>query len=472
MKPLCESTIAEIRSLLAKREVSYTDIVASITKRIAEREKEINSYITLFLEEAKEKAEKLDTNHLNHGPLTGIPIAIKDNICVKDKLTTCGSKILYNFVSPYNATATERLNGADAIFLGKTNLDEFAMGSSSETSYFGPVHNPRDLTRVPGGSSGGSAAAVAYGGAIAALGSDTGGSVRQPASFCGVVGLKPTYGRVSRNGLVAFASSLDGIGVISRSVEDAGLILETIAGVDPCDSTSVDKPVDFVTGIAEDVGGIKIGIPSEYFPKELDPEIKGIILNMVEKIAGRCQAVIDLSLPNTEYAVAAYYILAMAEASSNLARYDGVRYGHRALSQRLSELYEKTRDEGFGEEIKRRILLGTYGLSKGYYDEYYLVAQKVRTLIRNDFEQAFTKVDAIITPTTPTTAFKLGEKTQDPLAMYLGDIFTVSPSLAGLPAISIPAEELKDGLPVGLQIIGRPFDEKTILKLAHAFEKL
>ncbi len=472
MSELCQLTIGQLRERLAAREINYSDIIESIAGRIDEREKEIHGYISLFLDEAKKQAAAFDTGDKNAGPMTGIPIAVKDNICVKDKLVTCGSRILYNFISPYDATAIQRLKAAGAIILGKTNLDEFAMGSSTETSYFGPTHNPWELSRVPGGSSGGSAATVAYGGAIAALGSDTGGSVRQPASFCGVVGLKPTYGRVSRYGLVAFASSLDGIGTIARSVKDAALLLETIGGVDPCDSTSADKPVACLTGIEEGAKKIKIGIPAEYFPAGLDPTIKEIIFKMVQKIAPECQAVVDISLPNTEHAVATYYILAMAEASSNLARYDGVRYGHRALSERLVELYEKTREEGFGDEIKRRILLGTYGLSKGYYDEYYLVAQKARTLLRKDFEQAFEKVDAIITPTTPTTAFKLGEKIEDPLAMYLGDIFTVSPNLAGLPALSIPAQELKDGLPVGLQIIGRPFDEKTILKLAYAFERL
>lgn len=472
MSELCQLSIGQLRERLAAREISYSDIIESIAGRIDQREKEVHGYISLFLEEAKKQAARCDKENIKAGPLTGIPIAVKDNICVKDKLTTCGSRILYNFKSPYDATAIQRLKAAGAIILGKTNLDEFAMGSSTETSYFGPTHNPWDLSRVPGGSSGGSAAVVAYGGAIGGLGSDTGGSVRQPASFCGVVGLKPTYGRVSRYGLVAFASSLDGIGTLARSVMDAALLLQTIAGVDPYDSTSVDTPVDCLTGIEEGVKKIKVGIPAEYFPTGLDPRIKEIIFTMVKRITHECQAVVDISLPNTEHAVATYYILAMAEASSNLARYDGVRYGHRALSERLFEMYEKTREEGFGDEIKRRILLGTYGLSKGYYDEYYLVAQKGRTLFRKDFEQAFAKVDAIITPTTPTTAFKLGEKIEDPLAMYLGDIFTVSPNLAGLPAVSIPAKELKDGLPVGLQIIGRPFDEKTILKLAYAFEQL
>lgn len=464
---LCDLPIFKLRELIKKREISSKDIIESIAKRIEERESEINGYISLYIEEAKREAERVNGS-LDY-PLAGIPIAVKDNIAVKDRKLTCGSRILEPFISPYDATAIERLKTHKAIILGKTNMDEFAMGSSNENSYFGPVHNPFDLERVSGGSSGGSAAVVAYGGAIAALGSDTGGSVRQPAAFCGVVGLKPTYGRVSRYGLVAFASSLDVIGPITKSVKDAGLILSVIAGLDPRDATSVDRPIDFLEDIEKPLKDVIVGVPEEYFGEGLDKRVKEIVLKEIGGMG--CRNVVDISLPHTKYAVACYQILAMAEASSNLARYDGVRYGYRRVMESLIEMYGVTREEGFGAEVKRRILLGGYGLSKGYYDEYYLTAQRIRSLIKRDFEDAFKKVDIIITPTTPTPAFRLGEK-QDPLSMYLCDVFTAPASLAGLPAISIPTKERIDGLPVGIQIIGRPFDERTILRTAYGITRV
>ncbi len=464
---LYDLPIFKLRELIQRKEISPMDILESVIKRIEERESEINGYISLYIEDAKREIEKI-ADPSEH-PLTGIPIAVKDNIAVKGKRLTCGSKILEPFISPYDATAIERLKTHKTIILGKTNMDEFAMGSSNENSYFGPVHNPFDLERVSGGSSGGSAAVVAYGGAIAALGSDTGGSVRQPAAFCGVVGLKPTYGRVSRYGLVAFASSLDVIGPITKSVKDAGIILSVIAGLDPRDATSVDRPIDFLQDIEKPLEDLIIGVPKEYFQEGLDKEVKESVLKEIEGM--ECRDIIDISLPHTRYAVACYQILAMAEASSNLARYDGVRYGYRRVMESLMEMYGATREEGFGAEVKRRILLGGYGLSKGYYDEYYLTAQRTRSLIKRDFEDAFKRVDVIITPTTPTPAFRLGEK-QDPLSMYLCDIFTAPASLAGLPAISIPAKERIDGLPVGVQIIGRPFDEKTVLRTAYGITKV
>jgi aspartyl-tRNA(Asn)/glutamyl-tRNA(Gln) amidotransferase subunit A len=470
---LCDLTIHGLSAKLKAREVSSADIVASVTNRIREKEQGINGYITLLLDEALEQSRRLPPPARDASPLYGIPLAIKDNICTKGVLTTCGSHILSNFVSPYDAFVTEQIRKACGIIIGKTNLDEFAMGASTETSYFGPARNPHDRGRVPGGSSGGSAAVIAYGGAIAALGSDTGGSVRQPGSFCGVVGFKPTYGRVSRYGLVAFASSLDQIGPIAKDVTDAGILLAAIAGRDLRDSTSVDRPVPDFSAIGRGVKEIRVGLPDEYFVEGLDPKIGSIIRSEVKAIESGCAEVKRVSLPHTQYAIATYYLVCMAEASSNLARYDGVRYGLRAEnSATLEEQYERTRDIGFGDECKRRILLGTYGLSKGSYDEYYGTGQKVRTLIRQDFEQVFKDVDVLVTPVMPTTAFKIGGMIQDPLAMYLSDIYTTPASLAGLPAISVPCQEKADGLPVGLQIIGRAFDEATVLRVAYAFERL
>jgi aspartyl-tRNA(Asn)/glutamyl-tRNA(Gln) amidotransferase subunit A len=402
-----------------------------------------------------------------------VPIGIKDVLATRGVRTTAGSKILGNYVPPYDCTAVSRLEAAGAVILGKTNCDEFAMGSSNENSAWHPVRNPRDPTRVPGGSSGGSAAAVAADMAVATLGSDTGGSIRQPASFCGVVGLMPTYGRVSRYGLVAFASSLDHIGPFTKTVKDAAIVLRTIAGRDPMDSTSADLPVpDYVAELEKPVHDLKIGVAKEYLAEGLDREVRNAVEAAIQKLESlRCK-IIEISLPHTKYAIPTYYVVATAEASSNLARFDGVRYGYRARDVRtLSEMYRRTRDQGFGAEVKRRIMLGTYALSAGYYDAYYLKAQKVRTLIATDFEEAFSKVDAIVTPTCPTAAFKLGEKSEDPLAMYLADIYTVTADLAGIPGISIPCGQTSGKLPIGLQILGRHFDEATILRVANAYEQ-
>src|SRR5438876_8278020 len=387
--------------------------------------------------------------------------------------TTAGSKTLGNYLPPYDCTAVSRLEAAGAVLLGKLNCDEFAMGSSNENSAWKPVHNPRDLSRVPGGSSGGAAAAVAADMTVAALGSDTGGSIRQPASFCGVVGLMPTYGRVSRYGLIAFASSLDHIGPLAKTVKDAATVLRTIAGRDPMDSTSADVPVpDYVAELEKPVRGLKLGVAQEYFGEGLDDEVRHAVESAIDKLKSLGCEIVPVSLPHTPYAVPTYYLIATAEASSNLARFDGVRYSHRARGAKtLSEMYRRSRDEGFGAEVKRRIMLGTYALSAGYYDAYYLKAQKVRTLLTRDFEEAFRKVDAIVTPTSPTAAFRLGEKSNDPLAMYLADIYTVTASLAGIPGISIPCGETREHLPIGLQILGKHFGEATILRVAHAYEQ-
>jgi aspartyl-tRNA(Asn)/glutamyl-tRNA(Gln) amidotransferase subunit A len=387
--------------------------------------------------------------------------------------TTAGSKILANYIPPYDCTAVARMEAAGAVVLGKMNCDEFAMGSSNENSAFHPVRNPRDLTRVPGGSSGGAAAAVAADMAVVTLGSDTGGSIRQPASFCGVVGLMPTYGRVSRYGLIAFASSLDHIGPLAKTVKDAAIVLRTIAGRDPMDSTSADLPVpDYVAELDKPVRGLKLGVAKEYFGEGLDDEVRQAVEAAIDKLKHLGSEIVPVSLPHTPYAIPTYYLVATAEASSNLARYDGVRYSYRAPGVKsLSEMYQRSRDEGFGTEVKRRILLGTYALSAGYYDAYYLKAQKVRTLLLRDFEEAFTKADAIVTPTSPTAAFRLGEKSNDPLAMYLADVYTVTADLAGIPGISLPCGETKEKLPIGLQILGRHFDEATILRVAHAYEQ-
>jgi aspartyl-tRNA(Asn)/glutamyl-tRNA(Gln) amidotransferase subunit A len=404
--------------------------------------------------------------------LAGVPIAVKDVISTRDVTTTCGSKILETYVPPYDATAVERLERAGAVILGKTNCDEFAMGSSNENSAYGPVRNPVALDRVPGGSSGGSAAAVAAGLAVAALGTDTGGSIRQPGACCGIPGMMPTYGRVSRYGLIAFASSLDRIGPLTQNVADASVLMSIMAGHDPNDSTSAAVPVpDYGAALESPLQGIRIGVPEDYFGEGLDPEVREKVLtgiSLLEKLGAKR---IPLHMPHTDYAIATYYIVATAEASSNLARYDGVRYGLRVPSTSLREMYKKTRERGFGPEVKRRIMLGTYVLSAGYYDAYYLRAQKVRSLIARDFADAFQKVDAIITPTTPTPAFRLGEKTADPLQMYLADIYTVTGSLAGVPGISVPCGKTKAGLPIGMQIFGPHFEEGRVLQLARAFEK-
>jgi len=469
-------TIDAARSAVAERKTSALALAEAFYAKIEADDEKIGAYLLLSKERALEKAAAID--HLAQSgsalpPLAGVPVGIKDVMVTKSVRTTAGSKILGNYIPPYDCTAVARLEAEGALVLGKLNCDEFAMGSSNENSAFKPVHNPRDLSRVPGGSSGGSAAAVAADMAVATLGSDTGGSIRQPASFCGVVGLKPTYGRVSRYGLIAFASSLDHIGPLTKSVKDAAIMLRTIAGRDPMDSTSAELPVpDYVAEIDKPIKGLKIGVAKEYFGEGLEPETRSAIEAAIQKLASMGCEIVNVSLPHTKYAIPAYYLVATAEASSNLARFDGVRYGFRVRGARsLSDMYRRTRDEGFGAEVKRRIMLGTYALSAGYYDAYYLKAQRVRTLLTRDFEEAFKKVDVIVGPTCPTPAFKLREKVDDPLAMYLADIYTVTANLAGIPGISIPVGKSKDNLPIGMQIFGRHFDEATILRAAHAYEK-
>ena len=464
-------TVESTRTAIAAREFTATSVVEEFYRKIEAEDGAIHAYLTLCRERALQQAARIDDlagRDEPLPPLAGVPIAIKDVMVTKGVRSTAGSKILDNFVPPYDCTAVARLEAAGAIVLGKTNCDEFAMGSSNENSAYGPVRNPRDKTRVPGGSSGGSAAVVAAGTAVAALGSDTGGSIRQPASFCGVVGLMPTYGRVSRYGLIAFASSLDHIGPLTKTVKDAAILLRTIAGRDPLDSTSADVPVpDYVEDIGKPVKGLRLGIPKEYFGEGLDPEVSASVEAAIEKLRESGCEIVPISLPHTPYAIPTYYVIATAEASANLARYDGVRYGYRSPNARtLSEMYRKSRDEGFGPEVKRRIMLGTYALSSGYYDAYYLKAQRVRTLLARDFEEAFRQVDAIVTPTAPTPAFKLGEKADDPLSMYLADIFTVTADLAGIPGISVPCGQTKTGLPIGLQVLGKHFDESTVLRVA------
>ncbi|MBV9572524.1 MAG: Asp-tRNA(Asn)/Glu-tRNA(Gln) amidotransferase subunit GatA [Acidobacteriales bacterium] len=468
-------TIDAVRSALQERRLTATALTESYFAKIEKQDGEIGAYVTLSKERALNKAAAVDELAAKGDPLpplAGVPVGIKDVMVTRGVRTTAGSKMLGNYIPPYDCTAVARMEAAGVVVLGKLNCDEFAMGSSNENSAWRPVHNPRDLGRVPGGSSGGAAAAVAAEMAVAALGSDTGGSIRQPASFCGIVGLKPTYGRVSRYGLIAFASSLDHIGPMTKTVRDAAILLQTIAGSDPMDSTSHPATVpDYVAGIEQPVRGLRIGVAQEYFGEGLNHEVRIAVEAAIQKLAALGCEIVKVSLPHTQYAVPTYYIVATAEASSNLARFDGVRYGYRAEARTLSGMYRKTRDQGFGMEVKRRIMLGTYVLSAGYYDAYYLKAQKVRTLLARDFDDAFTKVDAIVTPTTPTAAFKLGEKSDDPLAMYLADIYTVTADLAGIPAISIPCGETKEKLPIGLQILGKHFDEVTILQLADAYEK-
>jgi aspartyl-tRNA(Asn)/glutamyl-tRNA(Gln) amidotransferase subunit A len=469
-------TIDAARSAVQERETSATALAESFYAKIESDDPKIGAFLTLSKERAMAKAAQMDALAAKGEklpPLGGVPVAIKDVMVTKGIRTTAGSKILGNYVPPYDCTAVARLEAAGALVLGKANCDEFAMGSSNENSAWKPVHNPRDLTRVPGGSSGGSAAAVAADMAVAALGSDTGGSIRQPASFCGVVGLMPTYGRVSRYGLIAFASSLDHIGPLTKTVKDAAIMLRTIAGRDPMDSTSAEVPVpDYVAELEKPVRGLKIGVAREYLGEGLDGEVRKAVEAGIQKLAGAGCEIVEVSLPHTKYAIPTYYIVATAEASSNLARFDGVRYGHRAKDARtLSEMYRRSRDQGFGGEVKRRVMLGTYALSAGYYDAYYLKAQKVRTLLARDFDEAFRKVDAIVAPVSPTSAFKLGEKVDDPLAMYLADIYTVTADLAGVPGISVPCGETREKLPIGLQIVGRHFDESTILRLAQACEQ-
>jgi aspartyl-tRNA(Asn)/glutamyl-tRNA(Gln) amidotransferase subunit A len=474
---LYKFTISEIRDLLDRREVSVKDVVSSIYGRIDAVEEKVKAFITVTKDTAVKMADKaqgkidlMETQ--SNKSILGIPLAIKDNMCTKGILTTCASKILYNFIPPYESTVTSRLIEHGYVLIGKTNMDEFAMGSSTENSGFHTTKNPWRLERIPGGSSGGSAAAVASDECIAALGSDTGGSIRQPAALCGVVGLKPTYGRVSRYGLVAFASSLDQIGPITKNVMDSAILLNIISGHDPFDSTSAPVPLpDFTAVLGKDINGMRIGIPKEYFIEGMDKEVEESVKESIKKLELLGAIPVEVSLPHTGYAVAIYYVLATSEASSNLARYDGVKYGFREKGKDLMDLYMNTRAQGFGAEVKRRIMLGTYALSAGYYEAYYRKAQQVRTLIKKDFEDAFRKVDVILTPTSPTAAFEIGEKTADPLQMYLSDIFTISVNLAGVPGVSIPCGFTSNDLPIGLQLIGKHFDEESILKVAYAYEQ-
>ncbi len=469
-----ERSILSLREKLRRRELSAEELTRYFLKRIERLDPKVRAYITVTPEEALARAKEAD-RRLSSGeelPLLGIPIAVKDNICTRGVRTTCASRILENFVPPYDATVVERLKAAGAVILGKTNLDEFAMGSSTENSAFFPTHNPWDLGRVPGGSSGGSAAAVSAWLCAGALGSDTGGSIRQPASFCGVVGFKPTYGRVSRYGLVAFASSLDQIGPLTRTVADAALILQVIGGPDPRDSTSYPEPQpDYLSELESSPEGLKIGLPRECFSEGLSEEVRGVLDQALQAVRDMGCEVREVSLPHLEYALPAYYIIAPAEASSNLARYDGVKYGLRVEGRDLMEMYKKTRSQGFGPEVKRRIMLGTYALSAGYYEAFYRKASQIRTLIIRDFEKAFSEVDFIFMPASPTPAFRLGEKTDDPLEMYLSDIYTIPVNLAGLPGLSLPAGFTEEGLPVGVQILGPQLSDARVLALGHRLER-
>ncbi len=476
MKKMNEFSLAESLLLLGKKEISSQELVSAYFEQIDRVDAEIGSWINLDRQGAMRQAVRIDDHRLKGlalGPLAGIPGGLKDNLCTTAMPTTCASKMLVQYTSPFDATVVEKLNRADAVILGKLNMDEFAMGSSTENSYIKPVRNPVDLTRVPGGSSGGSAAAVASSQAAFTLGSDTGGSIRQPAAFCGVVGLKPTYGAVSRYGLIAFASSLDQIGPLTRDVTDLAHVMNVLVGHDSRDSTSatVDWP-DFRDSLRADVKGMKIALPKEYFAKGLNPEVKSAVLEAARRFELLGADVDEVSVTTMEYALPAYYLISSAEASSNLARFDGVQYGYRADEfEDLRDLYVKTRSQGFGKEVKRRILLGTYALSSGYYDAYYKKAQQVRGLIRKEFSDLFKTYDLILSPVAPTTAWKLGEKSKDPLEMYMEDIYTVPINIAGVPAISVPCGKDSSGMPVGMQLIGKPFDEKTLIRAAYTFEQ-
>jgi len=474
---LNELTIHEASRGLASGAFTAVELTEAVLERILAVDNSIKAYLTLTPDEALDQARAADDrrqakgSEADVGPLLGIPLAIKDVLCTKGIPTTAGSRILESFVPPYDATVVAHLKDAGAILLGKTNTDEFAMGSSTENSAYFTTRNPWDLTRVPGGSSGGSAAAVAADACLGALGTDTGGSVRQPAGLCGVVGLKPTYGRVSRYGLIAYASSLDQVGVLTKDVTDAAILLGAIAGHDPCDSTSLDVPVpDYARKLNSDVTGVRVGVPREYFVEGMQPEVEAAVRSAVDLLAGLGAEVHEVSLPHTDYALAVYYLIAPAEASANLARYDGVRYGLRVDGGDLIGTYKATRGQGFGPEVKRRIMLGTYALSAGYYDAYYLKAQKARTLIRDDFDRAYEEVDVILAPTSPTTAFAVGEKADDPLQMYLMDIFTLSMNLAGTCGLSLPCGFDSRGLPIGLQVMGPILGEEQVLRVAHAYE--
>ena len=467
-------TLTELSTSLHKGDISSVELTQHYLDRIRTHNNQLNAYITVCEDKALQQARAADQKIQQQiaRKLTGIPVAHKDIFCTKGIRTSCASKMLDNFISPYNATVVEKVNTAGMVTLGKTNMDEFAMGSSNETSFYGPVKNPWDNARVPGGSSGGSAAAVAANLAPVATGTDTGGSIRQPASLCNLTGLKPTYGRISRYGMIAFASSLDQAGPLARSAEDAALLLNEMAGFDPLDSTSVEREVpDYTATLQDSIAGLKIGLPKEYFSEGLDPQVAVTIEAAIKIYESLGATIKDITLPNTSLAVPTYYVVAPAECSSNLSRMDGVRFGHRCDNPKdLLDLYQRSRGEGFGEEVKRRIMTGTYALSSGYYDAYYLKAQQCRRLISNDFQQAFNDIDVIMGPTTPTTAFKLGEKIDEPISMYLADIYTISTNLAGLPALSIPAGFVK-GLPVGLQIIGNYFDEARLLNVAHSYQQ-
>ena len=475
MSDMTQYPIHKLHKLLADKEISSVELTKAYLDKIERADSKIKAYITVTPEKALEQAEKAD-KRIQAGdvaPFTGIPLGIKDNMCLKGVTTTCASKILENFVPPYTATVLQKFEEQGAVFLGKLNLDEFAMGSSTENSAFFPTHNPYNLDHIPGGSSGGSAAATAACLCAGSLGSDTGGSIRQPASHCGVVGMKPTYGRVSRYGLVAFASSLDQIGPITRDVKDCALMLQVIAGYDKQDSTSVNLDVpDYQASLDTDLTGMTIGLPKEYFGKGISEDVEKGIQNGIKTLEQQGAKIVEVSVPSTQYAIACYYIIAPAEASSNLARYDGVKYGYRAKDyNNLLEMYKKTRSEGFGPEVKRRIMIGTYCLSSGYYDAYYKKASQVRTLITNDFKNVFEKCDVIATPVAPTPAFKIGEKTDDPLQMYLSDIFTIATNLAGVPGLSVPCALSSTGLPIGIQFMAPHFKEERTLKVAYALEQ-
>lgn len=472
---LTSLTIHELSGKLRKKEVSSVEATRAYLKRIESIEPRVRAFVTVSSEEALRSAEAADkriSKDENVTPLTGVPVAVKDIFCTKGIRTTCSSKILDGFVPPYDSTVVRKLKEAGAVILGKNNMDEFAMGSSTENSAFNKTLNPWALDRVPGGSSGGSAAAVAASLCAASLGTDTGGSIRQPASCCGIVGLKPTYGRVSRFGMIAFASSLDQAGPLTKDVEDAAILLRAISGRDNADSTSIDAPVPDYASIKGGIKGLRVGIPKEYFIEGMDPEVDAAVKKALDTLKSLGAELVEITLPHTQYAVAVYYLVATAEASSNLARYDGVRFGLRVnKTGGLMDMYKQTRDEGFGPEVKRRIMLGTYSLSAGYYDAYYKKASQVRTLVKNDFDAAFTRCDVIATPTAPTPAFRIGEKVEDPLTMYLSDIFTISCNLAGLPGISVPCGLTTGGLPIGLQLLGRSLDEETVLRAAHSYEQ-
>lgn len=469
---LYDLSIHETRELLDSKEVSYKELAQTYLNRIDKVEDKVGALLKVMGDKALSKAEELDQNSGQASLLTGIPCGLKDNICTQDIETTCASKMLSNFIPPYNATVVEKLEEEGSIILAKTNMDEFAMGSSTESSFFKKGHNPWDLDKVPGGSSGGSAASVAAGEVAFALGTDTGGSIRQPACFCGVVGLKPTYGLVSRYGAIAFASSLDQVGPITKDVRDSALVLNAIAGHDPRDTTSAKvAPKDYTSFLTGDIKGLRIGVPKEYFQEGLNEEVEHAVKEAITFYKSMGAEIVDTSLPYTEYALSAYYIISSAEASSNMARYDGIHFGYQAEKfDNLLDLYKKSRSQGFGDEVKRRIMLGTYALSSGYYDAYYKKALQVRTLIKEDFDKVFKSCDIILSPTCPGTAFGLGERIEDPLAMYLLDIYTVPVNIAGLPAISIPCGFDKNNMPIGLQLIGRSFEEETVLNTAYAFE--